>query len=70
MLTFEKVLEEFKDYLAEEDVVEVVVTKHGYTVMSWDEPSKTWYGVEHCETSEDLQEILNQTQSSYKAFKG
>lgn len=58
MLTFEKVLEVFKDYLAEDTNCEVVHTKHGYTVMQWDGKSKDWYGVEYCETPEDLREEL------------
>lgn len=58
MLTFEQVLEEFKDYLAEDTNCEVVLTKHGYTIMQWDENSKSWYGVEYCEVPEDLQEEL------------
>lgn len=33
MMTFEKVLEIFKDYLAEDTDCDVVLTKHGYTVM-------------------------------------
>ncbi len=58
MMTFEKVLEIFKDYLAEDTDSEVVLTKHGYTVMQWDEKSKDWYGVEYCKTPEDLREEL------------
>lgn len=58
MLTFEKYLEVFKDYLAEDTNCEVVLTRHGYTVMQWDEKSKDWYGVEYCETPEDLRDEL------------
>lgn len=58
MLTFEKVLEVFKGYLAEDTNCEVILTKHGYTVMQWDENSKSWYGVEYCETPEDLRDEL------------
>lgn len=57
-MTFEKVLEVFKEYLAEDTDCEVVLTKHGYTVMQWDENSKSWYGVEYCVTPEDLREEL------------
>lgn len=58
MMTFEKVLEVFKDYLTEDTNCEVVLTKHSYTVMQWDEKSKDWYGVEYCETPEDLRDEL------------
>lgn len=33
ILTFENVLEIFKDYLLEDTDCEVIPTKHGYTVM-------------------------------------
>jgi len=60
MLTFEKVLEVFKDYLAEDKVCEVILTSRGYTLMYWDEKLNNWYGVEYCETTEDLRdELLN-----------
>lgn len=62
MMTFEKVLAVFKDYLAEDTNCEVVLTKHGYTVMQWDEKSKDWFGIEYCETPKDLR---NELLSSY-----
>lgn len=58
MLTFVKVLDVFREYLAEDTNCEVVLTKHGYTVMQWDEKSKDWFGLEYCATPEDLQEEL------------
>lgn len=44
--------------LAEDTNCEVILTKHGYTVMQWGENSKSWYGVEYCARPEDLQEEL------------
>ena len=35
MLTNEKVLEVFKDYLSQYPDYEVVMTSHGYTFMGW-----------------------------------
>ena len=58
MLTFEKVLEVFKDYLSKDDVLEVVTTKRGYTVMIWEEKDEQWFGVEHCKTPELLRDAL------------
>lgn len=46
MMTFEKVLEVFNDYLNKDSVLEVVNTKRGYTVMIWDEKDEQWFGVE------------------------
>ena len=36
MLTFEKVLEVFKEYLQQDPLYEVVFTRHGYTLMAWE----------------------------------
>ena len=36
MLTYEKVLEVFKDYLAEDDSCEVLIASQGYLVVDWD----------------------------------
>ena len=52
MMTFEKVLEVFNDYLNKDSVLEVVNTKRGYTVMIWDEKDEQWFGVEHCKAPE------------------
>ena len=35
MLTFEKVLEIFRSFLAE-GVYEIVMTSHGHTILEWD----------------------------------
>lgn len=48
---------------------EVVLTKHGYTVMQWDEKSKDWYGVEYCETPEDLRDEFLSSYRMYEAQK-
>ena len=58
MMTFEKVLEVFNDYLNKDSVLEVVNTKRGYTVMIWDEKDEQWFGVEHCKAPELLRDAL------------
>lgn len=60
MLTFEKVLEVFRNYLNQDDIFEVVTTKRGYTVMIWDKKEEQWFGVEHCKTPELLRDSLFQ----------
>lgn len=57
-MTFEKVLEVFKEYLSQDDVLEVVNTRRGYTVMLWEEKEEQWFGVEHCKTPELLRDAL------------
>lgn len=61
-ITFKKVLEVFKECLTADTNCEIVLTTHGYTIMQWDENSKSWYGAEHCEAPEDLQEELLSSQ--------
>lgn len=58
MMTFDKVLEVFKDYLNQDDVFEVVTTKRGCTVMFWETKEEQWFGVEHCKTPELLRDAL------------
>lgn len=69
MLTFEKVLEDFKDYFAEDKDCEVVLTSRGYTVMFWNEPRKEWYDVECYKTPEDLQDALSSGLHEFEDFK-
>ena len=45
MLTNEKVLEIFQDYLNEDQATEVVMTRHGYAVMLWDHAGQDWSDV-------------------------
>ena len=58
MLTFEKVLEVFKDYLAEDTRYEIVMTSRGYTVLEWDSTANTWAGEELCATPEIMRDVL------------
>ena len=58
MLTFEKVLEVFKDYLEKDTICEVVTTKQGYTVMYWDSKSEVWYSVIYCKTPEIMRDTF------------
>ena len=57
-MTFEKVLEVFKDYLAEDDMYEVVSTSHGYTLLEWDSQCREWTGVKLCRTPKALADAL------------
>ena len=53
MLTFEKVLDVFKDYLADDGMYEIVMTSHGYTVMEWDGCLGDWTDSKLCKTPQD-----------------
>ncbi|MBD5095303.1 MAG: hypothetical protein HDT26_13725 [Subdoligranulum sp.] len=58
MLTFEKVLDAFKDFLATDDMFEVVMTSHGYAILEWDSRMKNWIEAKCCATPQDMAEIL------------
>ena len=58
MLTFEKVLTVFGDYLQQDALYEVVLTKHGYTLMAWEPARSTWYSAEYMATPEVLLDSL------------
>ena len=58
MLTFEKVLEVFKDYLEKDSICEVVTTKQGYTVLYWDSRAEEWYRVTYCKTPEIMRDTF------------
>ncbi len=73
MLTHEKVLDVFKDYLAADDDYEVVLTRRGYAVMAWDDRAKDWYSVQLCPTPEELRDALLcgvETYMQYSITKG
>ena len=58
MLTFEKVLTVFGDYLQQDSLYEVVLTKHGYTLMAWEPARSIWYSAEYMATPEVLLDSL------------
>ena len=69
MLTFEKVMEVFKDYLTEDTRYEIVMTSHGYTVLEWDSSSNTWAGEELCATPEIMRDVLLECFTGYLEYK-
>lgn len=69
MLTFEKVLGAFSDYLNEDNRYEVVTTSHGYTVMEWDSTMGDWAETWFCPTPEKMNEILRDAMAGYLEYK-
>ena len=69
MLTFEKVMEVFKDYLTEDTRYEIVKTSHGYTVLEWDSRANTWAGEELCATPEIMRDVLLDCFTGYLEYK-
>ena len=58
MLTFEKVLPTFGDYLQQDPLYEVVSTRHGYTLMAWEPERNAWDSAEYMATQEALMNSL------------
>ncbi len=72
MLTFQKVLETFKDFLASHEVIEVVKISKGYIVLDWGDSVEGsasgefgFESIDHCRTPEEL---LDRLTDSYKSF--
>lgn len=68
-MTFEKVLSAFSSYLAEDTDCEVIFTKHGYTVLIWDNTPQGWAASEWCGTPEDLCETLLDAYKTYAELR-
>ena len=69
MLTFERVIEVFADYLAADHDVEVILTRHGYTYLTWDGARHCWESCEACATPEDLLDMLTGAMQTYEEMK-
>ncbi len=68
-MTFEKVLKVFADYLREDTDCEVIQTRHGYTLLIWDNTAQEWETCEHCQTPEALRDRLADAYSDYAELK-
>lgn len=68
MLTNEKVLELFREYMTEDQALDVVETKRGYAVMLWDYAGQDWSDVACCATPEELFEKLLDSFTSYHEY--
>lgn len=66
MLTFEKVLEVFADYLKQDPFYEVILTSHGYTLMAWEPERSQWYSAEYMAAPKDLMDSLLDAYASFR----
>lgn len=67
MLTYEKVLEIFRDYLTSDDACEVLSTRRGYLVVAWESCKNNWVTSRLCQTPEQLRDVLR---IRYEEFQG
>lgn len=57
-MTFEHVLDVFREYLENDDVYEIVTTRYGYVILDWDRRRLDYNGAHLCGTPEILMEEL------------
>ncbi len=71
MLTYEKILEVFRDYLSEDDTCEVLHTSRGYLVVDWESGKKDseWVTARLCRTPKKLLEILRSDFEEYQGYR-
>ena len=65
MLTFQKVLEVFGDYLKQDPLYEVITTSYGYTLMAWEPKRDDWYKARYMATPKILMNSLLDTYASF-----
>lgn len=68
-MTYEKVLAVFAAYLAEDDTYDVVLSKHGYTVLNGEANCRELYGALLCRTPEELRDTLLDAYREYRSFQ-
>ena len=69
MLTYEKVLEGFADYLAGDKSCEVLRSSRGCMVVNWENcVQNDWVTAQLCRTPEDLRDILRFSYVEYQGF--
>ena len=69
MLTYEKVLEVFSEYLAEDDPCEVLHSSRGYLVVDWDSMTNRWVTSRLCQTPAQLRDTLRSHYEDYQGYK-
>ncbi len=65
MLTYEKVLNVFGDYLQQDPLYEIVSTSHGYTLLAWEPGREEWYNAQILKTPKAMLNALLETYASY-----
>ena len=66
MLSFEKVLEVFGDYLAQDKACEVLTTSRGIMVVDWESCKNNWVTSQLCPTPKKLLSVLRPSYEEYQ----
>lgn len=69
MLTFERVLSAFKDYLAEDTRFEVIMASRGYVILGWNSNDRDLESAVSCPTPEAMKDALLSDLSGYLKYK-
>jgi len=69
MLTYEKILDVFKEYLSEDKSCEVLRTSRGYLVVDWESCNNNWVVSRLCPTPELLRDVLRADLEEYQGYK-
>lgn len=69
MLTFQKVLEGFQNYLAEDTRYEILKASCGYVVLEWGSSNQTLESAQFCPTPEVMKEALLNALEGYLEYK-
>lgn len=69
MLTFEKVLAGFKDYLDEDKRYEILMTSHGHILLEWNSNDRELESAQFCPTPEAMKEALLNALEGYLEYK-
>lgn len=67
-MTYEKVLEVFRDYLNEDADSEVLSTSRGYMVIYWESCHNTWLTSRVAQAPEELRDILRERYEQFQSF--
>lgn len=69
MLTFEKILAGFRNYLDEDTRYEVLMASRGYVILEWGSTNKTLESATFCPTPEIMKETLLNALEGYLEYK-
>ena len=69
ILTYEKVLKAFKDYLTEDGSCEVLQSSRGYLVVDWDSCKDNWVTARLCNTPALLCDTLRSHYEEYQGYR-
>lgn len=68
MLSYEKVLAEFQDYIQSDDMCRVVLVDGGCMVRFWDDSIDEWFHEKICSSPEELRSVLELERQEFENY--